>query len=145
VTLYNSYYMAAPSELQTRAKEFALILRSEGLFCTSRWMSLNLSFDAHGEPALVQFAQDDLADVEKARILVALNPSSFRYNGTGGRHVELGAALAWDKHVFLVGERTNIFHYHPNVHVLKDDDFVEAARVISQYAQEVERGRSEDC
>jgi hypothetical protein len=40
--------------------------------------------------------------------MVLLNGPSTR----GGKHVELGAALAMDMPVYLIGPRSNIFHHH---------------------------------
>lgn len=36
-------------------------------------------------------------------------------SGRGGRHVELGYALALDKSIWLVGRREHIFHSLPQV------------------------------
>jgi hypothetical protein len=38
--------------------------------------------------------------------------------GKGGRHVELGMALAMRKVVVHVGDPENAFHYHPDVRVI---------------------------
>lgn len=44
-------------------------------------------------------------------MLIAFNPTGWEEQGTGGRHVELGYALALSKKVILFGQRSNIFHW----------------------------------
>jgi len=43
-------------------------------------------------------------------------------NVPGGKHVELGVALALDKKVIALGRRENIFHYHPEVVFCETED-----------------------
>jgi nucleoside 2-deoxyribosyltransferase len=105
-------YITAPYPIRADAKAAMLVLADAGIGCTARWITQDDSAQlSHA------WAQADLDDVRAADVLVALNPPEFANAGTGGRHVELGYALALGKALYLVGERTNIFHYHHTVTV----------------------------
>jgi nucleoside 2-deoxyribosyltransferase len=58
------------------------------------------------------YAEQDMADVLRSDVVVVFThqPSS-----TGGRHVELGMALAAGKRVIICGDRENIFQTLPQV------------------------------
>ena len=62
------------------------------------------------------FAEDDFLDVFGANMLIAFSEEP-RTGGAsrGGRHVELGLALAWGKEIIVVGPRENVFHTLPQV------------------------------
>lgn len=107
-------YLAAPFELQAPAA----VLRGDldkrhGIGCTSRWLDAKDRQETNG------WARRCLSDVEAADVLVALNPESWGRAGTGGRHVELGYALALRKPVLVVGARTNLFHFLLDVTVVE--------------------------
>lgn len=104
-------YIAAPYELREEAKRIRLDLIARGFIVTSRWLTQT---DENGD----EFARMDLADVAAADVLLALNPADFANKGTGGRHVELGYALALGKEVAVVGVRSNIFHYLSDVRII---------------------------
>ena len=105
-------YIAAPYPIRDLAIEVMTTLEDAGHVITSRWLkSPDELADEH--------ARKDLADVDEADLLLAMNPEGWENSGTGGRHVELGYAIARGKQVVLWGERTNIFHYLSNVRVIK--------------------------
>lgn len=87
---------------------------------TSRW----IDGKHDGIPAQI-CAIDDLEDIDAADALVLVNPRHLHGSGRGGRHVELGYALARGKRVLLVGDRENVFHSHPSVecYATLDDAF----------------------
>lgn len=68
-----------------------------------------LTPEQHNEMAI-----RDIAEVKACDVFVTVLE-----NGTGltrgGRHVELGAALALDKPVITIGNPENTFHFHQNV------------------------------
>src|SRR5665213_593494 len=97
-------YIACAYPLRDEAISVMHWLESQGHHVTSRWLR---QLDDEGPIAAV----DDLADVTSADLLLALNPEEWRKSGTGGRHVELGYALALGKQIVLVGVRTNVFHH----------------------------------
>ena len=101
-------YIAAPYPLKERAARMARVLALKGIEVTSRWLTQpNPNSDAG--------ARMDLEDIAAADALLALNPEGWEEKGTGGRHVELGYALALGKPILLVGERSNIFHHLTSV------------------------------
>lgn len=101
-------YIAAPAPLIDHARALRNVLVAAGDQVTARW--LDVPFE--DTPAA---ARMDLDDIDAADLLIALNPEPWRQKGTGGRHVELGYALARGKQVLLVGARTNVFHYDARV------------------------------
>ncbi len=119
-------YIAAPSTESMHAVKLRSALRLAGVQVTSRW--LELTAEQMTDPEMqVQGATDDLDDIDEADALIALNPESYANRGTGGRHVELGYAVARGKLIVLAGAKTNVFHYLPYImHVEIDSDLVEA-------------------
>lgn len=99
-------YIAAPFQCIGEADVLRQRLAAAGIGCTARWITDALSAELSDE-----WARNDLADVASADALVALNPEGWESRGTGGRHVEFGYAIALDKPIYLMGARTNIFHY----------------------------------
>lgn len=107
-------YIAAPSQMIGEAAVLRNLLHDSGFDCTSSWILDGLSGDTS------ETAEMDLADVARADVLVALNPSLWKDKGTGGRHVEMGYALALKKPVLLLGVRSNVFHYMDGVWLATD-------------------------
>lgn len=108
-------YIAAPYPCRDEAIAVMRHLESQGHYVTSRWLK------APDELA-DEHARKDLVDVAEADLLLAINPAAFEDAGTGGRHVELGYAIAFDKQIVLVGRRSNIFHYLDFVRVIESVD-----------------------
>lgn len=105
------YYISAPYPCRDDAIEVMHKLEALGHTITSRWLkSPDELADEH--------ARKDLADVAEADVLLALNYAGWENKGTGGRHVELGYAIALGKRIVLVGARSNIFHYLSDVMVV---------------------------
>lgn len=65
-------------------------------------------------------ATRDLRGVAASHGVVLYNPTEFAQAGTGGRHVETGAALMTGKPVFILGVASNIFHRAQGVAVFAD-------------------------
>jgi nucleoside 2-deoxyribosyltransferase len=107
-------YIAAPYPERAAAQRVGRALEAAGVAVTSSWLCLD---DVPSEAS----AARDLADVARADVLVALNPDSWHDRGTGGRHVEVGYALALGKPIVLVGARSQIFHHLRAVTVVPDD------------------------
>lgn len=120
-------YIAAPYTCKPRATQVRDQLVAAGHHSTSRWLDAPSDLNA-------AWACADLDDVRDAEVLVALNEPEYHTQGTGGRHTELGFALAWDKRIYLVGERSQIFHYHPNVRQIASVE--ELVRVLREREQE---------
>lgn len=73
------------------------------------------------EASAARMAKLDLAEVVGARVVVAFtDPPGALGASRGGRHVELGAALALAHlearaRIYVVGPREHVFHWHPVV------------------------------
>ena len=82
-----------------------------GITVTSNWLhEPPLAYDATEFDMWERRARanDDMADIRRADafVYITLWPST-----TGGRHVELGMALAWDKRVIRIGPADNMFSH----------------------------------
>ena len=106
-------YIAAPYEMRDEAISIMHWLESQGHEVISSW--LRDGAFANDDPT----ARLDLADIDRADMLLALNPSEWRRSGTGGRHFEMGYAAAKGKQIVLVGVRTNVFHHLDCVRVIE--------------------------
>lgn len=113
-------YVAAPYPQAETARHLRDEVVALGHVCTARWLD---------EPSVLnaEWALNDLADLDRADLVILLNDPEWADRGTGGRHTELGYALARLMPVVLVGERTQIFHYHPAVRIVADIDALMAA------------------
>jgi hypothetical protein len=61
------------------------------------------------------FAQDDIDDLMAADLIVCFTESPRSGPARGGRHVEMGYALAKGKPILTVGHRENVFYCLPDV------------------------------
>jgi len=116
-------YIAAPWPYRDKAITVMRMLETKKVHVTSRW--LKAEHKAVSELTIDEqaaFAREDLDDVLEADLLLALNPEGWEDKGTGGRHVELGYAIAHGKPVILAGERTNVFHYLPSIKRIDDSE-----------------------
>lgn len=110
-------YIAADSHLQEEVKLLRSDLTALGIEVTARWIDVKLeAFNPVTEDELSKAALGNFLDIDRALYLIAYNPVRRQKSGTGGRHVELGYALAKCKPVLYVGEiLENVFHRHPYV------------------------------
>jgi hypothetical protein len=98
-------------------------LQNAGHTITSEWLDTDWVIDAEKEFAAShapaefreEYAVKDLDNVLACEILIAFTEPSGNGGLRGGRHVEFGAALAWGKKIVVVGQRENIFYFHPRV------------------------------
>lgn len=96
----------------------------DGHHVVSRWLDTQWERrDDSGSSAApadyrAHHAAVDLADVLVCDCLIAFTEEP-RTPTRGGRHVELGAALATGKRIFVVGHREHIFCHHPRVEFYK--------------------------
>lgn len=109
-------------------------LQKLGLAVTSRWLNGEhqlsrdgLKLGAIGEEyveagndqeaaALRQFfAKEDMEDVRAADLVIAFTEAPRAEASRGGRHVELGMAIAWGKTIWIVGPRENVFCWLPDI------------------------------
>ena len=110
-------YVAAPFSHREGAAHAARVLREADFTITSRW------HDEYTETQDLRTFQEqaiaDLHDIGCAQVLLMLNLASSE-----GKCVELGYALHAGLAILLVGERSNIFHYHPRIRLVP---FLDAA------------------
>ncbi len=111
--VYLSSRYARITELQTYRTE----LQDHGHTSTARWLDGG-TFENNAANA-----QIDVNDVAAADVLINFSDEPVEHSphpfaARGGRHVELGLALAFGMHVIVVGPKENVFHYHPHVTVL---------------------------
>lgn len=97
-------YIAAPYEWRAYAQLLQPQIERHGCTVLAAWLHTQ-------NPESSAEARIDLDDIDAADAVIVLNPPGMERSGTGGRHVELGYALGRGKHVFLVGEATNVFHH----------------------------------
>ena len=112
-------YLAARFVRQHEMREHAQELRAAGYLCDPAWLSEShdLPDDVKpDDPRGAEFAADDIHDLRQSDIVICFTeqPRSA-VNGRGGRHVELGLAIAWDKRILIVGFRENVFCWLPQI------------------------------
>lgn len=149
------FYLAARYSRREELLGVRDVIHALGSRVTSRWLDGNHQLADDGTPigndgeALVErgsvdedsraamlrtkFATDDFEDVRWADTVVAFTEEPRTTNGRGGRHVELGLALAWNKRVIIVGPRENVFCWMPQVEHFKD--WRQAAPLVTRLAQ----------
>ena len=114
-------YLAARYSRWHELTDYAQQLRACGFVITSRWLegcsplsSEGLSEEAPFEQR-IKLAQQDWEDLMAADICISFTEPPRSGNTRGGRHVEMGAALAAQKRIIVVGHRENVFHCLPQV------------------------------
>lgn len=116
-------YLASAYAERDRLNEYRAALESEGFTVTSRWLNgsheITSTTEDFADGLNARFALEDWEDVAEADILIHFNPMG-NGKGRGGRHVELGAAVAMGKLVFHVGPAENVFHFLPGVNLAPD-------------------------
>lgn len=108
-------YLCAAYERRLFMLAQADALESAGHSVVSRWVFGEHEGGALTPEASARYAREDLEDLDRAHVLIAMGEHRGRYF-SGGRHVELGYALARRKIVILVGPAENVFHHSDGVH-----------------------------
>lgn len=104
-----SAYVAASFPRRAEAKAMCdWLANSLGIASTARWVTHEHT--TYGEEP--KFAVMDLEDVAFADYLIVITGDS---QTRGGRHSELGIAIALGKRILLYGPREQVFHHHPLV------------------------------
>lgn len=118
-------YLASRFGRRDELNLYRMQLESRGHHVTSRWLTQHQALDL-GDPRArysdeerMIFVQHDFADVKRAEALIAFtedpNAEGTVRGRRGGRHVELGLALAWGHKVFVCGWRENLFCHLPSI------------------------------
>ncbi len=134
-------YMAARYSRREELCVYRDVLRSHGHEVTSRWLDGKHQIDESGAPigdegeSLIEgddpavrggkqfraermrrrFLREDLSDLERAHVLIAFTEPPRSKASRGGRHVELGYALAIQRRILVVGHRENLFCWHDSI------------------------------
>ena len=110
-------YFAGRYGRRVELLKYAAALNASGHAVTSRWLrGAHESKDATPtEAEAAGWAKYDLEDIDTADAVIAFTEAPDNPHGRGGRHVELGYAIAKDKRIFVVGHRENIFCNLPEV------------------------------
>ena len=131
-------YLAARYSRRIELCRYREQLQAIGFKVQARWLDGKHQIDNLGKPigdtgeALVEndgdastdvknaalrakFARDDFEDVMAADIVINFTEPPRSNHSRGGRHVELGIALANRASIIVVGHRENIFHWLPGI------------------------------
>ena len=101
-------YPCGPYTWQARIRKHAAELEGVGHDCHPAWL-FETSYDNDYVGWEKDRAMVDSRDIKAADILIAFTCPPDKGPARGGRHVEVGLALAWRKRVIIVGHRENIF------------------------------------
>ncbi len=131
-------YLAASFARIEEMRNYADGLRLMGHSVTSHWITGAHDADdgiSAAVPSHAICALEDIQDIEEAQVLIAFTEPPRTTYGRGGRHVEMGYALASGKIVIVVGHRENVFCF------LDEVIFIESIAQISTALDEAERRR----
>jgi hypothetical protein len=109
-------------------------LVAEGHEVTAQWIDGKEKSDAAAtEETMIAGALMDIADVQRADVLLAFSQERGTLHTGGGRHVEFGIALSIGVPIIVVGPRgEHIFHYTPCVeHRATLDEAIDALRLMT--------------
>lgn len=140
-------YLASRYSRRLELCSYRARLRAMNYIVTSRWLDgahqisdmgvplgddgevLIESGDCERADALrTSFAVEDVEDVLRAEMFIGFTERPRSGHSRGGRHVELGIAIAMFKRILIVGPRENLFCYLPTIHHF--DTFEAAATAI---------------
>lgn len=117
-------YLASRFARRDEMRRIAAELDRDGFVVTSRWLSSPLPLaqsDLTDEGRAGDLALMDLEDLRTADICIAFTEGSDNLAaGRGGRHTELGIAVALGQRVVLVGPREHVFHCLPGIEQFPD-------------------------
>lgn len=130
----SSVYLAAPYSSKEEIRRYAAQLNTLGLEVTAQWLdephAATIPFTSRDPEELREFARRDVDDIARADAFVFFSLDPEQPTKRGGRHVELGIALAMKKRIIVVGPRENIFHFLPEIEVAPTwDQAIERLRV----------------
>jgi hypothetical protein len=110
-----SVYFAARYSRREELNGYRSELEALGIVVTSRWLATEPRMRSeYSDEDWRNLGLIDQEDVLAADALVCFTEPPGD-GGSGGRHVELGMALALGRRVIVVGRREHIFHHLPEV------------------------------
>lgn len=152
-------YIAAPYAARELAKIYADELATIGIECTSTWVTETTEINSQSTGAATGLADDqvyehvntDIRDINRSDVLVHLTAVHVYRNtrndyssskapalNSGGRHVELGYALARNMFIVNVGDPENVFHRSRVTNAL---GWNEAVLALVQIEKRIEDGK----
>lgn len=106
------FYLAGRYDRREELAGYAELLRAAGHEVTSRWLTgeheardINPSYHE-----MTMWARADHENIERADVLIAFTEQQCGNYQRGGRHVELGIAIALAKTIVIIGPVENIFY-----------------------------------
>lgn len=125
------FYIATQKQENARPVRDAVV--AAGHICTASWIDLEgYASIPQGDAQRVAAATTCDREVQEAGELILVSePDGSRVRG--GKHVETGMALAQGKRVHVIGDKENVFHWHPLVSVYPD---------LATFAKEVMSGKN---
>lgn len=104
--IFDKVYIAASYPRKAEAAEYARQYAGKGYTVVSKWHDLEEGYDK-GEESLVVAAKRDLKNLMSCDVFVCLTGDKL---SSGGRHTELGVAIALKKVIYIIGPRESVFH-----------------------------------
>lgn len=131
-------YLAGRFSRRHEFRQFADALSAAGHEVTSSWLysdDLHANLGGFHSYSAASAAERDLADVRAATVCIAFTEEPERRQGRGGRHVEVGVAIAIGLKLIVVGDPEHIFHLLPDVqHVQAPEDALAVLGVVPALA-----------
>ena len=112
-------YIAGQYARRDEFRAYAASLRLRGIVVTSRWLDepypLNSTITDLTPEENHGLAMKDRDDIEDALGFLFFAEDPGNQPPRGGRHVEFGYAVAFQKRIFVIGGPENTFHYLPEI------------------------------
>lgn len=105
-------YLAAPYQEMALMVEWEKVIKAEGHTSTAKWIH---GGETNELMTRAGAAQMDLDDIDRSDAVISKTLAMGTMFSSGGRHVELGYAIARNKLVVIIHEIENVFHYLPQV------------------------------
>lgn len=109
----SSYYLAGRYGRRDEFKGYAEQMRERGYGITSRWLSGAhdaTDDDTDSLELQAQWAKEDLEDIDESDVMLAFTEPSGSSYSRGGRHIEVGYAMAKLIPIVVIGPIENIFY-----------------------------------
>lgn len=112
---YPRIYLAGPWVRRADVREARNVFQQSGIAVGSRWIDFDAEGqDEHNASTQQREALNDWEDIHAADALVLLNLEKSE-----GKAVETGMALVRGIPVIVIGQRSNVFHYLPQVTIVE--------------------------
>lgn len=136
-------YLAARYSRRLELCGYREQLEALGFEVTSRWLDgehAQLDGQWAGLPTetVSEWARDDMEDIESAEFFILFSEEPGNGGRRGGRHVELGYAIASGAQCMIVGPRENTFH------CLRDIQVFPTFKECIQFLEELRRDQIQD-